>query len=138
MRMIRSGPCAPALGICERVSEAGDADLRVRVGVTSGEALVSHDPAGGVDAVGDVVNTAARLESAAPLGGVLVDGWTYRATERAIRYEAAEAVEAKGKSEPVEAWVAVAPRSIVPEQVRVGGLPLVGRDARGRPAARCA
>ena len=59
-----------ALGICERVAEAGDADLRVRVGVTSGEALVSHDPAGGVDAVGDVVNTAARLESAAPLGGV--------------------------------------------------------------------
>ncbi len=102
--------------------------LRVRVGVTSGEALVSHDPAGGVDAVGDVVNTAARLESAAPLDGVLVDGWTYRATERAIRYEPAEAVEAKGKSEPVEAWVAVAPRSIVPEQVRVGGLPLVGRD----------
>ena len=82
-----------------------------------------------MDAVGDVVNTAARLESAAPLGGVLVDGWTYRATERAIRYEPAEAVEAKGKSEPVEAWVAVAPRSIVPEQVRVGGLPLVGRDA---------
>ena len=58
-----------ALGISERVAEAEDADLRVRVGVTSGEALVSHDPAGGVDAVGDVVNTAARLESAAPLGG---------------------------------------------------------------------
>jgi class 3 adenylate cyclase len=118
-----------ALGICERVVEAGDADLRVRVGVTSGEVLVSRDPAGGVDAVGDVVNTAARLESAAPLGGVLVDRWTYRATERAIRYEPAEAVAAKGKSEPVEAWVAVAARSIVPEQVRVGGLPLVGRDS---------
>ena len=58
-----------------------------------------------------------------------MDGRTYRATERAIRYEAAEAVEAKGKSEPVEAWVAVAPRSIVPEQVPVGGLPLIGRDA---------
>ena len=62
----------------------------MRVGVTSGEALVTHDPAGGVDAVGDVVNTAARLESAAALGGVLVDTWTYRATERAIRYTAAE------------------------------------------------
>ena len=30
-----------ALGICERVAEAGDADLHVRVGVTSGEALVT-------------------------------------------------------------------------------------------------
>ena len=39
------------------------------------------------------------------------------------------AIEAKGKSEPVEAWVAIAPRSIVPEQVRVAGLPLVGREA---------
>ena len=71
-----------ALGICERVAEAGDADLRVRVGVTSGEALVSHDPAGGVDAVGDVVNTAARLESAAPLGGVL-GGWVDVSGDRA-------------------------------------------------------
>ena len=111
-------------------------DLQVRVGVTSGEALVSHDPAGGVDAVGDVVNTAARLESAAPLDGVLVDEWTYRATERAIRYEEADAVEAKGKTEPVEAWVAVAPRSIVPEQLRVGGLPLGGPRRGGGCAAR--
>ena len=85
------------LGICERVAEVGDADLHVRVGVTTGEALVSHDPAGGVDAVGDVVNTAARLESAAPLDGVLVDGWTYRATERAIRYEAAGAGGGEGE-----------------------------------------
>ena len=123
-RAVRAG-----LGICERVAEVGDAELHVRVGVTTGEALISRDPTGGVDAVGDVVNTAARLESAAPLGGVLVDGWSYRATERAIRYEPAEPVSAKGKAEPVEAWVAVAPRSIVPEQVRVGGLPLIGRDA---------
>ena len=77
-RAVRAG-----LGICERVAEAGDAELHVRVGVTTGEALVSHDPAGGVDAVGDVVNTAARLESAAPTDGVLVGGWSYRPTTRA-------------------------------------------------------
>src|SRR4029079_491327 len=106
-RAVRAG-----LGICERMADAGDPDLRVRVGVTSGEALVSHGVGGAVDAVGDVVNTAARLEAAAPVDGVLVDGRSYRATERAIRYEPAEAIVAKGKSEPVEAWVAVAPRSI--------------------------
>jgi class 3 adenylate cyclase len=122
-RAVRAG-----LGICERMADAGDPDLRVRVGVTSGEALVSHGVGGAVDAVGDVVNTAARLEAAAPVDGVLVDGRSYRATERAIRYEPAEAIVAKGKSEPVEAWVAVAPRSIVPEQTRVEGLALVGRD----------
>ena len=86
-----------ALGICDQVAGAGDAALRVRVGVTSGEALVSHDPAGGVDAVGDVVNTAARLESAAPVDGVLVDERTFRATDRVMRYESAEPVAAKGR-----------------------------------------
>ena len=74
------------------------------------------------------MNTAARLESAAPVDGVLVDEWTFRATSRAIRYDAAAPVEAKGKSESVAAWVAVEPRSIVPEQQR-DQLPLVGRDA---------
>ena len=100
----------------------------MRVGVTTGEVLVTLPADGHPDAIGDVVNTAARLEAAAPMDGVLVDEWTYRATSRAIRYEQAEPVEAKGKAEPVEAWVAVDPRSIVPEQQR-DQLPLVGREA---------
>jgi class 3 adenylate cyclase len=114
-------------GLAESESDAGDDRLRVRVGVTTGEALISLGASGSVDAVGDVVNTAARLESAAPVDGVLVDEWTFRATSRAIRYDDAAPVEAKGKSEAVAAWVAVEPRSIVPEQQR-DQLPLVGRD----------
>ena len=106
------------MGWPSRSSDAGDDRLRVRVGVTTGEAFIIPGGSGSVDAVGDVVNTAARLESAAPVDGVLVDEWTYRATSRAIRYDEAEPVEAKGKSEPVAAWVAVEPRSIVPEQQR--------------------
>ena len=114
-------------GLGDAEASAGDDRLRVRVGVTTGEALVSQGSGGAVDAVGDVVNTAARLESAAPVDGVLVDEWTHRATDRVIRYEAAEPVEAKGKSEPVSVWLASEPRSIVPEQAR-DQLPLVGRD----------
>ncbi len=53
---------------------------------------------------------------------------TYRATRRAITYELHEPIAAKGKAEPVEVWVAQAPRSIVPEQQR-DQLPIVGRDA---------
>src|SRR3954469_685487 len=115
-------------GLADAEADAGEGRLRVRVGVTTGEALVSHAVGGAVDAVGDVVNTAARLESAAPVDGVLVDEWTFRATSRAIRYDDAAPVEAKGKSGAVAAWVAVEPRSIVPEQQR-DQLPLVGRDA---------
>jgi class 3 adenylate cyclase len=107
-------------------SAARQADLHVRLGVTSGEVLVTL--AGDqVRATGDVVNTAARLEAAAPADGVLVDEWTYRATSRAIRYEQLDAVTAKGKAEPVAAWVAVDPVSVFPEQQRER-LPLVGRD----------
>jgi class 3 adenylate cyclase len=83
-------------GLAESESDAGDDRLRVRVGVTTGEALISLGASGSVDAVGDVVNTAARLESAAPVDGVLVDEWTFRATSRAIRYVDAAPVEAKG------------------------------------------
>ena len=114
-------------GLADAESDAGEERLRVRIGVTTGEALVSVSGESSVDAVGDVVNTAARLESAAPVDGVLVDEWTFRATSRAIRYEEAAPVDAKGKSDAVAVWVAVEPRSIVPEQQR-DQLPLVGRD----------
>ena len=120
-----------ALGIRQSLTDAtvpGERlRLRVRVGVTTGEVLVSHGAGGGVDAVGDVVNTAARLESAAPTDGILVDEFTQRATDRAIRYEAADPVSAKGKAAPVSAWLALSPVSVVPEQAREE-LALVGRE----------
>ena len=115
-------------GLAEAEASAGEDRLRVRVGVTTGEALVSQGSGGAIDAVGDVVNTAARLESAAPADGVLVDEWTYRATSRAVRYDDADAVEAKGKTGLVSVWLAVEPVSVVPEQQR-DRLPLVGREA---------
>ena len=89
-------------------------ELELRVGITTGEALVSLDanPAGGEGmASGDVVNTAARLQSAAPVNGILADETTYRATRHAIDYDDAEPVEAKGKSEPIAVWEATAARS---------------------------
>jgi class 3 adenylate cyclase/tetratricopeptide (TPR) repeat protein len=121
-RAVRCG-----LAVCERMGELGG-ELHVRVGITTGEVLVMIDGDGHADAIGDVVNTAARLESAAPLDGVLVDGWTYRASSREIEYRPGEPVAAKGKAEPVPAWIALAPRSIVPERRR-DRLPLVGREA---------
>ena len=88
--------------------------LELRVGITTGEALVSLDasPAEGEGmASGDVVNTAARLQSAAPVNGVLVDGATYRATRHALEYGDATPVEAKGKAEPIRVWEALAAKS---------------------------
>jgi class 3 adenylate cyclase/tetratricopeptide (TPR) repeat protein len=104
--------------------------LQVRIGITTGEALVAlgaRPEAGEGMASGDVVNTAARLQSAGPENGILVDETTYRATERAIDYREHEPVEAKGKSEPITVWEAVQARARVQVE-RVGGAPLVGRD----------
>src|SRR5881227_627547 len=82
-------------------------DLQVRIAVNTGEALVmlGARPAEGEGmAAGDVVNTAARLQSAAPVNGVLVGESTYRATRHVSDYAEHEAVVAKGKSEPIPVW----------------------------------
>ena len=62
-----------ALAICDWAEEAGE--LEVRIGITTGEALVAlgaRPEQGEGMASGDVVNTAARLQSAAPVNGILV------------------------------------------------------------------
>jgi class 3 adenylate cyclase/tetratricopeptide (TPR) repeat protein len=107
-----------ALAIRDAMAEMNEQDpefdLHVRVGVNTGEALVSlgASPLQGEGmAAGDVVNTAARLQASAPVDGILVGETTHRATERAIEYRVADPVEAKGKSEPVIAWEAVEARS---------------------------
>ena len=96
-----------ALAIREFAVEEG---LELRVGITTGEALIRLDAEPGAGegmASGDVVNTAARLQSGAPVNGILVDGTTYRATRAAVDYEPADAIEAKGKAEPIPVWTAV-------------------------------
>src|SRR5205814_8899555 len=68
-------------------------------------ASVAANPAPGEGIVsGDVVNTAARLQSAAPVNGILVGQETYHATRNTIAYEEVEPVLAKGKQQPVPVW----------------------------------
>ncbi len=117
-----------ALSIRDALAEEGD--LEVRIGITTGEALVAlgaRPEAGEGMASGDVINTAARLQTAAPTNGILVDETTFHATERAIEYGDAEAIEAKGKAEPISGRLALKARARVSVE-RVGGAPLVGRE----------
>ena len=69
--------------------------------------------AGSVTAMGDVVNTASRLQTAAAPGEVLVGPATHGATHHTIAYEARGLVAAKGRDEPVETWVAAVGRTSV-------------------------
>src|SRR2546430_11255158 len=103
--------------------------LQLRIAVNTGEALVTlaARPARGEAMVaGDVINTASRVQQAAPVNGVIVGAETYNATRSAIEYEPAEPVQAKGKAEPVEAWVAIRPLHGAGERRQTGML--VGRD----------
>jgi class 3 adenylate cyclase/tetratricopeptide (TPR) repeat protein len=119
-----------AIAIRDWIREEGD--LQVRIAVTTGEALVAlgaRPTEGEGMASGDVVNTAARLQSAAPVNGILVDETTYHATSLKIDYQDAEPVSAKGKQEPVPAWEALQARSSYGVDVaRTQRAPLIGRE----------
>jgi class 3 adenylate cyclase/tetratricopeptide (TPR) repeat protein len=104
-------------------------DVRLRVGVNTGEVLVGSLRAGGdYTAMGDVVNTAQRLQTAAEPGQVVVGQATYLATRRAVTYRAAGAIAAKGRDAPVPAWVAEAARLPPGHRADRRRAPLVGRD----------
>ena len=111
-----------------REDEAGP---EVRVALATGEALIKLDarPEQGEGmAAGDVVNTAARLQAAAPVNGVLVDDATRLATEREIEYRTIEPVVAKGKHDPIPVSEVLQARSRLGVDVLQSEVPLVGRD----------
>ena len=104
-------------------------DVRLRVGVNTGEVLVGSLRAGGdYTAMGDVVNTAQRLQAAAEPGQVLVGQTTHLATRRVVTYRSVGEITAKGRDAPVPAWVAEGvrlPPGYRPDRPRAA---LVGRD----------
>src|SRR3989440_4619349 len=92
-----------ALAVRDGVRELGELDVQVRIAVNTGEALVSlgaRPELGEAMVAGDVVNTASRLQSAAPVDGVIVGAETYATTKEAIRYQPTEPLQAKGNTAP--------------------------------------
>jgi class 3 adenylate cyclase/tetratricopeptide (TPR) repeat protein len=118
-----------ALAIRDWIAE--EDDLEARIGIATGTALVRLGAApheGQGMAVGDVVNTAARLQQAAPSGGVLVGELTYRATRARFAYERIEPILVKGKADAVPVWVAKGIRDALGDVERPT-TPFVGRRA---------
>lgn len=86
-------------------------ELEIRIGIATGEALVSGDE--DALATGDVMNTAARLEQGAAPGEILVARETMQLSRDVIEFGSSRLLEARGKRDPLEAWAAegVAARS---------------------------
>ena len=114
-----------ALGV-----ETATPALKARAGVLTGEAVVTLGAQGQGMVAGDLVNTASRIQAAAPPGGVLVGDATRRATEVAVAYEDAGVHELKGKAEPLQLWRAVRVVGLLGGTVRQTELepPLTGRE----------
>jgi class 3 adenylate cyclase/tetratricopeptide (TPR) repeat protein len=102
---------------------------QARAGVLTGEAAVTLGATNQGMVAGDLVNTAARLQSVAPPGSVLTGETTMHATSSAIVYEPAGEQLLKGKQLPVAAWRAVRVVAERGGRNRAEGLeaPFVGR-----------
>ena len=102
--------------------------LENRTGVNTGEVVAGDLAAGQRLVTGDTVNTAARLEQAAPAGGVLIGGSTYRLIRHAVEVVPVEPLRLKGKAERVTAYRLV---RVVGDEAyeRRFDSPLVGRQA---------
>jgi class 3 adenylate cyclase/tetratricopeptide (TPR) repeat protein len=124
-----------ALAVREAIADLNEEDewldLHIRIGIHTGEALVmlgARPSEGEWSAAGDVLNTAARIQSAAPTDGILVGRDTYFAAKNAFTFTEQEPVAAKGKAEPVRVWRVDSVRDAAAEAGR-DEAPLVGREA---------
>jgi class 3 adenylate cyclase/tetratricopeptide (TPR) repeat protein len=100
-RAVRAG-----LELVDAVTTLGPA-IQARAGVLTGEAAVTLGAANQGMVAGDLVNTASRIQAAAPPGSVLVGEATMRAASRSIIFEPAGDRDLRGKSGPVPAWRAL-------------------------------
>ncbi len=103
--------------------------LQARVGIVTGGAATTETPDEGL-VIGDRVNTASRIQSAAPPGCCYVDETTRAATTAAIAYRDSGEHELKGKIEPVHLFQAIRVVAAVAGSQRSGLLeaPFIGRD----------
>jgi class 3 adenylate cyclase len=116
--------------------DAGEARLKARAGVLTGEAAVTLGAEGQGMVAGDLVNSASRIQSIAEPGAVLVGEATRRATEASIVYADGGPHELKGKAEPVQVWRALRVVAARGGALKSSGLepPFVGRDRELRLA----
>jgi class 3 adenylate cyclase/tetratricopeptide (TPR) repeat protein len=112
---------AAALELIRRIDEDGGG-LALRVGIETGVVL-AVEGGGDLDIAGEAVNAAARLQTAAQPGEVLVGGRTARSC-RASELEPHGLIAAKGFPAPLAAWRVVG----IASKARLAVTPFLGRD----------
>ena len=116
--------------VLARYVDEADLDhlLQMRIGINTGEVLVGTLAGTDYTAMGDVVNTASRLQAEAPPGGVLVGEATHALTEGVIDYGPATGLQPRGREQSISTWLAVDTLTAPGARLRRSDLRLVGRD----------
>jgi len=132
VRAVRAGlALAAAVDLLGGRLGLADGELRLRVGVNTGEVVYGEATAERGPVTGDTVNVAARLQTAAPPGGVLIGEHTALAVGGAIVLGPAGELELKGKAAATKAWLAEAEEPEPSRERAMRGIraPMLGRDA---------
>lgn len=107
---------------------ASGRDVRLRVGINTGEVLVGKLAGTDYTAMGDVVNTAARLQALAPPGGVLVGRATRELCSDAVTFEALEPTQLRGRDQIEEVWLATGAEESAGRRRTAASARFVGRS----------
>ncbi len=99
----------------ERLRRQHGADFKMRIGLNSGPVVVGaigDDLRMDYTAQGDTANLAARMESSAEPGGVLVSKNTYQLAREFFKFEPVGAIRVKGKEMPIESYRLIKPSGV--------------------------
>ncbi len=115
------------------IAESFGLEFGVRVGINTGLAVITtvgDDSRSEYTAMGDAVNVAARMQSAATPGTVLVSGETYHFISRVFDVTPRGPLEVKGKSATIDAYEIVGLKNVPVKTRGLEGITssLVGRD----------
>src|ERR687890_572489 len=128
--------CAPVAHekYAELIRRSYGVDFDVRVGINTGLAVlaaVGDEIRTEYTAMGDTTNVAARLQSAAAPGSVLISADTYHLVKQLFEIRPRGGAMVKGKSAPIVTYEVLSPKAVPGKMRGLEGLtsPLVGRTA---------
>ena len=113
-------------GLNAEIEPRLDTRLEMRVGVNTGTVVVGRQVAGRKVSLGDTMNVAARLQSWAPAGGLVIGEETYALVRRDVETEPAGDLDLRGRSAPISA------HRVLGASPREAGVPLQDRPLVGR------
>jgi class 3 adenylate cyclase/predicted ATPase len=103
-------------------------NIQLRIGINTGPALLGTvGTMGEYTAIGNTVNVASRLQTAAPTGGILISHDTYQHVRGIFDVTVLDPITVKGKSEPIQVYTV---NSIQPRAFRVATRGVEGIETR--------